>query len=482
MRTMRLVADGLPMGGPPLGPAGRRRVAGAVVILLLLELCAGAAVLVPAPGGAPTVRARAEAAAAADADADADVAAGAAGAQAGPAPRTAPSVTDAVAVAAIRGLLDRRAAALLRRDRAGWLADLDPRHAAFRSRQAAVFDNLAAVPLASWRYEVDPARDRTRTHWRATYGGRVWAPAVTLRYALSRVDGRPTARPQVLVFTHRGGRWYLAADDQPAADGTRTWHGLWDFGPVLARRGRSSLVLGHPSQADRLGSIVRTVDEVVPQVSRVWGRRWRQQVAVLVPASQQEMARVVGERLALAQIAAVAVADEVDTAAGTATGQRVVLNPANLDRLGALGRRVVLRHEVTHVIARGITGEAMPEWLVEGFADYVGYLSTGLPPRVIARDLAAAVRAGRWDAALPTDADFRGAAAGLSVAYEESWFACRLLARRLGTAGLVRFYRMVAAAPGAARAAVDRALRRLFGSSYAGFVTHWRAAVRAELG
>jgi len=40
-------------------------------------------------------------------------------------------------LAAVRTLLDRRAAALQRRDRAGWLAALGPAAATLRRRQAA---------------------------------------------------------------------------------------------------------------------------------------------------------------------------------------------------------------------------------------------------------------------------------------------------------------------------------------------------------
>ena len=59
-------------------------------------------------------------------------------------------------LAAVRELLDRRASALLRRDRAGWLAAVDPAARALRARQAAFFGHVAAVPLGAWRYTVEP--------------------------------------------------------------------------------------------------------------------------------------------------------------------------------------------------------------------------------------------------------------------------------------------------------------------------------------
>ena len=385
--------------------------------------------------------------------------------------------------AEVRGLLEHRAAALLRRDRAGWLDGIDPRAAAFRAKQSAVFDALAAVPLQRWEYRLDPGQERSLgSAARRRYGAPSWVPAVTLRYALRRVDGDPTERSMVFTFVQRSGRWYLASDADVTADGVRSWRGLWDFGRVLARSGRSSLVLAHPSNAGRLATFTAAVDDAVPAVTAVWGPGWRRQVAVLLPDTQTEMAALVGQRFALARIAAVAIADHADARSGVARGQRVVVNPMNLHRLTPLGRRIVLRHEITHIASRGSTSESMPTWLIEGFADYVGYAGAGLPPGIVAPDLRALVRAGTWDGALPADRDFRGDAPGLAVAYEEGWTACRLIASRAGTAGLVRLYRMVGASQEPGSRAVDPALRSVLHLTYPRFVASWRGAVRAELG
>jgi hypothetical protein len=385
--------------------------------------------------------------------------------------------------AEVRRLLDDRAAALRRRDRAGWLAGIDPRAAAFRARQAAVFDALAAVPLATWEYRLDPALQQSLgSAALRRYGAPVWTPDVTLRYSLRTVDAQPTERPMVFTFLRRGDRWYLANDADVTTDGARGWRGLWDFGRVIARRGRSSLVLAHPGHADRLAVFVQAVDEAVPAVTAVWGPGWRRQVAVLLPDTQAEMAALVGDRFALARIAAVAIADDVDTRSGSVHGQRVVVNPANLDRLGALSRQIVFRHEITHIASRAATSEAMPTWLIEGFADYVGYAGVGLPAGIVAPDLRAEIRAGTWSGALPADTDFTGDAPGLAVAYESGWSACQLIASRVGVAGLVRFYRLVGSGGPDGRAALDAALREVLHVTYAGFVAQWRSAVRAELG
>lgn len=392
------------------------------------------------------------------------------------APRSV-GTTDPVAarrLADVRTLLDRRATALLRRDRAGWLAGIDPAATALRTRQAAFLDNIRQVPLGSWRYGLDAGDTAGRVERNGT-----WTVRVTLRYGLAGVDPVPTEKPLVLTFADRGGRWLLAADDRTAADGTRSWRGPWEHGPLIVRQGTASLVLAHPANAGRIAGFVAVVDAVVPRVRALVGPGTPARVAVLIPDDQREMAQLVGEKLVLSTIAAVAVADRVDTARGRAAGQRVVVNPATIDRLGPLGRRVVLQHEVTHVATRGSTGPDTPIWLVEGFADWSGYRDSGLPARQVGDELRAALRAGRWPGRLPGPADFRGESPRLALAYEEGWSACRLLADRLGPAGLVRLYRAVGTAPDP-DAALDAQLRAALGVGTVPFTALWRASVRAE--
>ncbi len=71
--------------------------------------------------------------------------------QAAPGP---PLSDDAVVNAEVQALLDARAIALLARDRAGFLAPLDPASPQFIEQQSAVFDALAEVPLGAWTYQV----------------------------------------------------------------------------------------------------------------------------------------------------------------------------------------------------------------------------------------------------------------------------------------------------------------------------------------
>jgi hypothetical protein len=398
-------------------------------------------------------------------------------------PRTDAAARHAAERAAdVAALLERRAAAIRGHDRAAFAGTLDPRSPAFLASQLRMFDALRTVPLASWRYDVDPAgAPASDAPALARYRAEAWAPRATLHYQLRGFDDTPTAVDQFFTFVLRSGRWYAASDSDFAVAGRKTARDLWDFGAVQTVRGTRSLVLGHPGHAALLRDLARQADAAVPRVSAVWGDDWARRAVVVVPDTQQELAAILGDDTDLTRIAAVATAELPRDAAGERpVGNRIIVNPPNFRRLGANGRRVVITHEVTHVATRDVSGADVPTWLVEGFADYVGYLGTGLSARAICQELAVDVRAGRVPAALPADADFDGGNARLAQAYEAAWLAVRLVAERSGRAGLVAFYRAVGR-DGTADP-VAAAMRTVLHTTPATFTTAWRTYVRGQLG
>lgn len=388
------------------------------------------------------------------------------------------------AAVAVADLLHRRARALLGRDEAGFMATVDPgADPSFRAAQRALFHDLGAVPIRVWEYRIDPD-DLVDPGPPAVFGevDEVWAPRVVLRYALADVDSVPTGRPMGYLFDRRGRDWYLASDTALAAAGRDTWRGPWDFGPCLVRHTRSGLVIGHPDGAELADRVAAELDAAVDAVVAVWGGRWARRVAVLLPAAGAEMRALVGPEFAVGAIAAVAIADRVDQAGHTAEGQRVVLNQDSANRLSRQTLRVVLRHEVTHVAARTLTVDGAPMWLLEGFADYVGYRDSGIPLSQAAGELADLVRAGRTPDALPADADFRAGAARLDLAYQEAWTVVRYLAERVGEPRLVEVYRRVAGLAHPSWSEVDAGLRAVAGIDHVGLVTGWRDFLAGHLG
>ena len=391
-------------------------------------------------------------------------------------------VSDAIRNAAIRELLKRRGDAVMTHDASEWRSTLDPDNPQFLQAQMKVFSNLQQVPFASWSYSMDPSRSMHSPRAGA-YDGPTWAPAqLFLNYRLLGFDPRATSLPQYPTFVRRGSAWFLASLDDFNRRGDVSSTDLWDYGPVSVVRTRSVLVLGHPSARATMRNIADDVGADIPRVTAVWGNNWSQRAVVLVPSTQHELGQVVQDYGQLNHIAAVATAEvQIGSGRPDPVGDRIGINPANWSRLSALGQRIVLTHELTHVATRAVTSAALPTWLAEGFADYVGYLGSGVPTTFVAQELGAAVRSGDVPRSLPTTSEFNGASKQLSQAYEGAWLACRMIAQRWGQRALVRFYASVGRSDLAPAAAVQLAMRRLLHLNEASFVQRWRGFLRSEL-
>lgn len=396
-----------------------------------------------------------------------------------------PTVDAAVLrVHALDELLAVRSRAVLTRDRAAWMATVDPLATDLAGRQGAVFDNLAQVPLGQWRYEFvgqGPALPAARA---AQLGPDAWVARVLLVYRLADADQADVRREQSLTMVRRGPSWLVAADTDGATSAAVE---LWDLGPVSVLRGQRSLVLG-TADPGALQQYAEEVDAAAARVDEVWGTAWPRTVVVQVPQDQTELAALLARptQAGLEQIAAVTTGTLVGDQPG-ATGDRVIVNPDAFARLGSVGRDVVLTHEITHVATRATTAGDVPIWLSEGFADYVAYHGTGLSRAVVAQDVLDQVRAGQGPAALPTSVDFDAAVSDVAPAYSGAWLAAELIERTYGQEALVTFYRAVsggfATASGTASgrpvatdpAVVDVAFAQVLGIDAASFEQQWLA-------
>ncbi|WP_052442796.1 hypothetical protein [Streptacidiphilus neutrinimicus] len=380
--------------------------------------------------------------------------------------------------------LAARAAAVRSRDARALAATLAPNAPAdLVRRQHELIANLTEVPLAQWSYRL-LALDAYALPPAVGAGERV-AVAVELDYRLAGFDQHALTATQNLTFERGGdGRWLLSADqDHPGGDVL-----LWDLGPVRVVRGRYSLVLGLRDQAT-LAALGAEADQAVPTVSGVWGSGWGQGTVLIAPQTADQFGTLLGaDPSAFSGIAAVCTGEL--GSADAAHTDRITVNPGAWDGLNALGRRVVITHETTHVATRAQTEQWTPRWLSEGVADWTGYLDTGRSPRQTTPELTAALtaagpRAAGLLAALPSDADFDAGApgTGLQQAYQKAWFACRSVVERYGQPKLVALYAAVAADGRGGRlapdAVLDRALRTTLGVGTAAFTALWRSDVLA---
>ncbi|EOM78161.1 hypothetical protein DW322_15930 [Rhodococcus rhodnii] len=392
---------------------------------------------------------------------------------------------DAVAVAAllarwgdaVRTADDRALGAVVDRSAPAGFLDAE------RMRAATV----AAIGMSTFDYVLADGADATVPAGLAESIGAdaVLAPDVELRYAIDGIDPRPMTEPAPVLLARRGDRWTVVSDalvgDAPAEDetaGDGRWRGPWDFGTHGVVRTRDgSLVVGHESDAALTESVAEALPDAIAAVSRMWDGEWPRRAAVVLTATHDEFAALVGSGHAGANVAAVSVSDSVDREAGVATGQRIVFSPASRERLDARSRAVVLRHEMTHIAARTETVDGSPLWMLEGYAEYVANRGDRAPAQ-IAPELARRVRAGEVPESLPDDAAFTDAGAG-PPAYEVSWSMSAFVADRYGENTLTRLYRALATGPDADVAGV---FESVLGASETDVLAAWRSWTASTLG
>ncbi|MFG2962438.1 hypothetical protein ACGFZS_04045 [Streptomyces sp. NPDC048288] len=363
------------------------------------------------------------------------------------------------ATAEVQQVLDRRAAAVLGHDEQAY----------GETGTRASYAALRAVPLAEWGYRV------TAVH---RDGAEATAQA-QLRYRIQGYDKAPVTTDRTLTLDRTAdGRWYVTYDKPAKKAGQQ----LWDQGTVTAVKGAHSLVLGVGQSQDTLQGYARLADTAVPEVSKVWGTDWTGRVVLLVPASLNGMAGLLGAPAANYRgIAAVTTGEAGGS--GRTPADRVILNPEAYAVLGSVGRQVVLTHETTHVATRAHTTAATPLWLSEGYADWIGYLDTGRTPTEAAPELTRAVQSGEIPEDLPADKDFgfTDDPTKLAEAYEGGWLACRMIAAHWGEERLGAFYRAVGAHQGR-EGAVEDALGKELGTTLPAFTERWRAYLGEQLG
>jgi hypothetical protein len=384
---------------------------------------------------------------------------------------------DAAREAALSKLLDARQHAVLDHDPAGWLATVDASEPAFRAAQQAVFANLVKLPLSRWHYTYSAPGLALPADRQAALGADAWVADVDLGYRLGAADRSDVHSGESLTLVDRSGTWLLAGDSDGPTDSE-----IWDLGPLTVLPGDHSVVIGIGSVSS-LKSYVAQADSAVGRVSAIWGRGWPQRVVVLVPKTQAQMGELLGRSSAsLAQIAAVTTG-ELTAGAGRAAGgaDQIIVNPAGFAELDALGKRVVITHETTHVAVRASTPRAVSIWLSEGFADYIGFSGLGLPRTDVAADVLGEVRRGTGPTHLPDETDFDATRTTVGPSYSASWLACELIADRYGPARLIELYRAAAGAVAirgvsAAQspdAATEAAFRSVLGVSEPAFTKSW---------
>lgn len=292
-----------------------------------------------------------------------------------------------------------------------------------------------------------------------------WTAAVDATWAFGGYDPGP-ARAEVLVrFSSAGG----GADIVGIGGGDRVAP-LWLAGPATVRRTPDVLVLAAGTGGEVERSAARYLAQgraAIPTVRRVL-RQWRGPLVLEVPATEQQFDQTLGaEPGVYSGIAAVTANPDLSSAPGAPV--HVFVNPGQFDALRDQGAQIVITHETAHVATQAASTRSMPQWLLEGFADYVALRDVPLPDSRTAAQAIEQVRADGLPSVLPGPTEFDATTGHAGAAYEAAWIACRVLAERGGERSLVRLYESVKNGT-----SVGAALQETFGLTERQLVRVWR--------
>jgi hypothetical protein len=374
-------------------------------------------------------------------------------------------------------LLAKRATALIKGDRAAFLATVDRRRTTYYRSQATLFARMRTVPFSAFAYRVsDPANHAGSRAERRYAPDRVYLPQVEARYRFKGQDTSPVLARLYYTFVLTRSGWRIGGqgDARPRA---RDDVEIWDTGPVKTLRGPRTLVVHHPGREALAGRLLRGAERAYDEVAAVWTGRWERKAVILAPRDEAEAERLVGAR-DLSRVAAVTSSSVESGAAERVLGNRIVVNSSNVDRYDDLNLQILVTHEMTHVATRTL-GDGVPLLLVEGFADWAALKRLGYPLAVTRPALASRVRAGGFDGSLPGDREFRGPDA--SVAYDEGSAFCLWVAETFGERRLRALYTAFAGSRAPTPTELDSGFRRVLGISRRTAEGRWAAWVRDRL-
>jgi hypothetical protein len=343
---------------------------------------------------------------------------------------------------AVDALLGRRADAVLRRDPAKFLADLDPGNPKLLAKQKELFGNLIQFGFAKLSY----VQDRTQFEQAMVtkYGPSVYLVGVAMVYQIKGIDAQPVRTMLGYTFVQKAGKLVLVDDvhlDSSLPAGSHLE--AWDTGAVLVRRAPRALVVVEKGRTQLAATILADAVSAVSAVSREWSAGWKGSGVVIalddrkVRTADYTVPKNAEDVLAMATYVYRTLPGEVEPD-GELGGSYVVVNPAFRNELDARN----LAHEFTHVAAAPY-GAYAPRWMVEGAAEYVELL-----PMAGERDIDLAgyrrtIRSKYVAKAkvMPADEVFYKT---MNSSYAIGWYAVDYLIDKYGAAKFARLYQELA--------------------------------------
>jgi hypothetical protein len=308
-------------------------------------------------------------------------------------------------------------------------------------------------------------------------GRRTWKAGVDVTWTMPQMQGRRVVSSLTYTFRSAGGR-AVVVDVRPAG-GSR--EPIWLAGRLQVRRAGPGVLAtaatgsAASSLAHRLWVARTDVRHFVAGgslderslVGRSWPH-WNGSLTAYLPGTDAEFDAILGATSQQYDDVA-AVTTPVGRSTTRPAPVAIVVNPRIWPRLRPAGAHVVVTHEAVHAATGPVTTE-LPDWVAEGFADYVAVRSAGVPIDVASEQAIKGVRLHGLPHRLPTVADFATTSARLERTYELSRLAVTAIARTYGRRHLVAFYDDLVAHPGD----LDGAVHRQLGTSIPALTGQWR--------
>lgn len=326
---------------PPVAPSPpRRRIATADLVLVLLLIAAGVVVLGGSHSPARSITA--------------------ATVPAAPIPPTPLDLAGRT--------LDKQAAALLRGDQRAWLAAVDPKQTALRKRYADMYRSLRALHVTQFEYHVSPGGSRSGLVIASTEIAYCLSatPATCPQYSKSSYNVGPPRITQSLTLRPAAGG-YLIVGQTKGPPTSALQPAPWQAGDLVFAQGKRVTVAAPRALRGRLAEVVRIADRAAVVTDRIAGYVGnRQQRYRIYLATDKAWKTWYGGGLP-----------------GYTVGYTIPLNDAGSDVLLHMSELdfpeellVTIQHEMTHVatLSNLTHVDERYTWLVEGVAEYAGWL------------------------------------------------------------------------------------------------------------
>jgi hypothetical protein len=258
-------------------------------------------------------------------------------------------------------LVDVREQALVDGDKEAFLATIDPDATDFVETQARWWDNVAQLPAADFALELGDEGVMTRV----AGAGDLQLP-VDFTMRLEGYDEKAVTQPLIYTFVGDEDEVLLTSDRNIQSDAFTGWRPApWDVTDIVVEQTEEVLGIFDAETAGNADAVMEATDAALEHVDALVPE-WLGRVTLYTISDLDALDKM--SLMDVSRTAGVAFPVPVRPGRRAVASYRMVLNPASTQ--DAFSRRVLLRHELTHV-ALGEADDLSPQWLVEGAAMYV---------------------------------------------------------------------------------------------------------------